>query len=69
MAAPIVINEDPAEQSQAPDGFRTLGRFDPFQAAHLLEKFSKAGVRFQIDNIEKRVFTPRDDFTGAGYVT
>lgn len=60
--------EDDADTNK-PDGFESLGRFDPFEAARLLKKFTEAGVRFEIDNIEKRVFTSGGEFSGAGYVT
>lgn len=66
--APVPIIEDDTPSIE-PDGFRSLGRFDPFEAAHFLKKFSDAGVHFQIDNIERRVFTPGGEFSGAGYVT
>lgn len=64
----FVIAHSPAE-SAAPHGFRSFGRFDPFEAEHLLKKFTDAGVRFQIDNIQKRVFTPGGLYSGPGYVT
>lgn len=63
-----IIRVTPSE-SEAPDGFRSLGRFNPLEAEQLLKKFTDAGIHFQIDNIEKRVFTPGGLYSGAGYVT
>lgn len=61
------IDEYPTE-TDAPDGFRSLGMFETFEADRLLKKFEAAGVRFQIDLDEKRVFTGGGLVSGAGYV-
>ena len=58
-----------AKNVSAPEGFGFLGTFEPFQAEHLLNKFTKADVRFETKNIERRVFTSGGIVSGAGYVT
>ncbi len=57
------------KDASTPEGFGFLGRFNPAEAEHLLEKFAAAGVRFKISNVEGRVFTTGDIVSGAGYVT
>jgi len=47
------------EDTGAPDGFRCLGRFEPFDAARLLKRFEADGIRFQIDKFEKSIVTSR----------
>ena len=47
------------EETDVPDGFRCLGKFDPFEAARLLKRFEHDGIRFLIDRIEKPVETGR----------
>lgn len=50
------------------DKFQSLGKFDPYDADHLLQKFLEAGIRFQIDRIERRVLTMGGIASGAGYI-
>jgi len=42
-------------ETNVPDGFRCLGRFDPFDAARLLKRFENDDIRFLIDEIEGAV--------------
>ena len=58
-AAGAALSEE--ADTDVPDGFRCLGRFDPFEADRLLKEFADAGIRFQIDRIETEVPT------GQGY--
>jgi len=39
------------------EGFGFLGTFGVVEADHLLNQFDKAGIRFHVIRIEKRVFT------------
>jgi hypothetical protein len=66
--APSTKIGEAAADKKAPDGFRSCGKFKPFEADRLLKKFQAAGVRFQIDLDEKRVFTS-GGISGPGYVT
>ena len=65
----VAASYDRPTDTKVPAGFGYLGRFEPFDAEHLLNKFAAAGVRFQINNIEKRVFRLGGLVSGAGYVT
>lgn len=65
---PNTSGNEKGGDTKQPDGFQCLGRFEPFEADRLLEKFVKAGVRFQIDKLDKRVFTSGSVTHGAGYV-
>lgn len=56
------------EDRKAPDGFQSLGTFDPFEAERLLKKLETAGIRFQINRFVKRVFAGSGYGLGAGYV-
>ena len=47
------------EETDVPAGFRCLGGFDAFEASRLLKLFEDAGIRFQIDSVERRVQTSR----------
>ena len=68
IESPANIRQADADTKE-PDGFRSLGLFDPFEADRLLKRFTEAGVRFLIDKIEKRVFSSGGAWSGAGYVT
>src|SRR6185437_3008049 len=68
VESPTNISQEDADTKE-PDGFRSLGMFDPFEADRFLKRFTQAGVRFQIDRIERRVFTSGRAWSGAGYVT
>ena len=47
------------EETEMPDGFQCLGKFDPYEASRLLKRFETDGIRFLIDRIEKSVETGR----------
>jgi hypothetical protein len=47
------------EETEVPEGFRYLGGFDALEAGRLLRQFEDAGIRFQIDRVERRVPTIR----------
>jgi hypothetical protein len=47
------------EETDAPEGFRSLAKLDPFEASRLLKRFETDGIRFLIDRIENKVETAR----------
>jgi hypothetical protein len=47
------------EETDVPEGFRCLGKFDTLEASRLLKKFETEKIRFLIDRIEKSVETGR----------
>ncbi|HXT13457.1 MAG TPA: hypothetical protein VN873_18030 [Candidatus Angelobacter sp.] len=65
---PFVVADDVAATSNAPDGFRSYGKFYPIEADRLLKKFEAAGVRFQIELDQKRVYQTIYTFFGGEYV-
>jgi hypothetical protein len=44
---------------QAPEGYYLAARYEPFEASRFLDKFTKAGVRFLIDRVERQLKTLR----------
>lgn len=73
--APPVTPETPATPDAAdaddgvPEGYCSLGRFDVFEAERLLKQFEESGIRFEIDKLDRRVFTSGGLTYGAGYIT
>jgi hypothetical protein len=57
-----------AEGAAAPDGFRSLGVFDAFEADRLLTRFLEAHIRFQIDRIERRERGGSTSYRAVGYI-
>ncbi len=47
------------DETEAPAGFRCLGKFDTSEASRLLKRFEATGIRFLIDRIEKSAETGR----------
>lgn len=58
-AEPASPTDQAEENDNAPEGFRCLGAFDPFEANRLLKQFSDTGIRFQIDRVERQMPTSR----------
>jgi len=58
-AEPSELPSSQDEEKDVPEGFRYLGGFDASEAARLLRRFEDAGIRFQIDRVERRVPTAR----------
>ena len=44
--------KEPAEDPDMPEGYRSLGKYDPFVAAGYLRRFEQEGIRFLIDKVE-----------------
>jgi len=57
------------ENVEVPHGFCYLGNFDVLEAERLLKQFEDSGIRFQLEKVEKRVFTSGGMWHGAGYST
>jgi len=46
---------EPAQAEEVPEGYKTLGNFEPFDASRLLRQLEQDGIRFLIDQIEQPV--------------
>ena len=60
--------ESVSEESGAPEGYRCMGSFDPFDADRLLKKFEAADIRFQIDRVERQVSGGRGGIRRIGLI-
>ena len=58
VEASETLNQRDADTG-VPEGFRCLGKFDPFEADSLLKQFVDGGIRFQIAKVEGQVPTGR----------
>jgi hypothetical protein len=68
---PSPQDETPAPEAEDPDmpeGFRSFGKRDPLEAASLLKQFEDAGIRFQINRVEERVFSSRGGYRSIGMI-
>ena len=63
------MNSPETDGAEPPDGFRYLGNFDTFEANRLLQRFTEAGIRFQISRSANREFSTGGCVSGPGYVT